>query len=123
MKSLYAAAALLVAIGIAHSFLGERYILMRLFRRDDLPKLFGDTWFTERTLRFAWHLTTIAWFGFAGILYLLAQPPVDSREIATVVAGVFLVHAAVALVASRGKHLSWIVFLSIGSLVWFGTRI
>ena len=29
------------------------------------------------------------------------------------------VHAAVALVASRGKHLSWIVFLSIGSLVWF----
>lgn len=39
---LYIAAFLTVAIGIAHSYLGEHYILIRLFRRDNLPKLFDS---------------------------------------------------------------------------------
>jgi hypothetical protein len=52
--------------GLAHSVLGERYVLMRLFRRTDLPKLFRGAELTIRTLRFAWHLTTIAWQGAAG---------------------------------------------------------
>jgi len=47
------AAALCFALGLAHSVLGERYILVHLFRRTDLPKLFGDDRFTRRTLRFA----------------------------------------------------------------------
>ncbi len=38
---LYIAAFLTFAIGVVHSILGERYILIRLFRRDNLPKLFG----------------------------------------------------------------------------------
>ncbi|WP_197017249.1 hypothetical protein [Pseudoxanthomonas suwonensis] len=62
------AAFLAIAMGLAHSVLGERDILMRLFRRADLPKLFGGTEFTARTLRFAWHVTSIAWFGFAALL-------------------------------------------------------
>jgi hypothetical protein len=53
-SALYVAAALMVGVGIAHSVLGERYILMRLFRRGELPRLFGGTEFTARTLRFAW---------------------------------------------------------------------
>ena len=52
--ALYFAAFLVVAVGIAHSYLGERYILIRLFRHEDLPKLFGSTEFTILTLRFAW---------------------------------------------------------------------
>jgi hypothetical protein len=52
--------ALVVATGIAHSYLGERYILIRLFKRGDLPKLSVGTEFTKGTLRFAWHLTTVA---------------------------------------------------------------
>ena len=36
------AAALLVLTGIAHSYLGERYLLMRLFRRDNLPEILGS---------------------------------------------------------------------------------
>jgi len=50
--ALYVAALLVVATGMAHSYFGERYLLMRLFRRNDLPKLFGSTDFTVRTLRF-----------------------------------------------------------------------
>jgi len=60
VNTFLAAAALLIpALGAAHSVLGERYILIRLFRRSDLPKLFGSDTFTRRTLRFAWHLTTV----------------------------------------------------------------
>jgi len=44
--ALYLCAILTVAIGVAHSYLGERYILIRLFRRPDLPQLFGGTEFT-----------------------------------------------------------------------------
>lgn len=41
---LYLVAAVLAAgLGLAHSILGEKYILIRLFRRTDLPKLFGGT--------------------------------------------------------------------------------
>jgi len=49
--ALYLAALLAFVVGLAHSLLGERYILRRLIRRDDLPKLFGETAFTARTLR------------------------------------------------------------------------
>ena len=36
--------------------------------------------------------------------------------------GTFAVSGVVALVGSRGKHLSWVVFLAIAALTWLGTR-
>jgi len=119
---LYLAAFLATAVGITHSFLGERYILIRLFRRDDLPKLFGSSEFTVRTLRFAWHVTTIAWWGFAVILILLANPPVTTRTIGLVIGCTFLLHFVIALIGSRGKHFSWPIFLAIGILAIYATR-
>ncbi|MFN3439722.1 MAG: hypothetical protein ACK41V_18655 [Acidovorax sp.] len=101
-------------MGIAHSYLGERYILARLFRRNDLPKLFGSTEFTARTLRFAWHITTVAWWGFAAILFLLAQQAVSFQRLSLVVAITFLLTAAITAAISRGRHLAWPVFLFIG---------
>ena len=120
--ALYFAAFLLIVVGVAHSYLGERYILIRLFRRDDLPKLFGSPDFTIRTLRFAWHLTTVAWWGFAALCVLLARPPVTPGAMGLVIGGVFLIHGAIALVASRGRHFSWPVFLAVGVLVIYATR-
>jgi len=119
---LYVAAFLTVAIGVAHSYLGERYILIRLFRRDNLPKLFGSTGFTINTLRLAWHLTTVAWWGFAAILVILAIPPFTINAFGLVIGCTFLIHSAVALVGSRGKHLSWPVFFAIGVLSIYATR-
>ena len=116
--SLYVAAFLAIAIGIAHSYLGERYLLTRLFRSATLPTLFGGTEFTERTLRFAWHVTSVAWWGFAAILIVLANPPVSSRVVGLVIGSTFLVHCAVAFFGSRGKHLSWLIFLAIAALVY-----
>ena len=113
---LYIAAFLAFIIGVIHSVLGERYILIRLFRRDNLPELFGGTEFTIQTLRFAWHITTLAFWGFAAILILLAQDAFSFENLLLVIVVTFLTIGIVALVASRGRHLAWIVFLLIGGI-------
>ena len=117
---LYVAAILTFVIGIIHSVLGERYILTRLFRRNDLPALFGGPEFTILTLRFAWHITTIAWWGFAAILILMATESLSFHNTAIVLSATFLATGLIALLASRGKHLSWIVFLTIGGICLYG---
>lgn len=123
LDSLYLLAAFLAfAVGVAHSVLGERYILIRLFRRQDLPKLFGGTAFTTRTLRFAWHLTTIAWWGAAGLFWFLARGSLSPAVASGVLAAVFLCSALLTLAASRGRHLAWIVFLVIGLVALHGAR-
>ena len=110
---------LAIFIGLVHSYLGERYILTRLFKRE-LPKLLGSDWFTKRVLRFAWHLTTIAWFGFAGILFILASPGENiQKQILMVIAGVFLVSGLVSASFTKGKHISWIFFWLISGLSFY----
>ncbi len=111
------AAMLAIAIGLVHSFLGEKYILMRLFRRP-LPKLFGDDWLTKRTLRFAWHLLTVAWFGFAAILVLLYLGMASQSNLLIAIATSFAITAVVAFAASRGRHLSWVVFGAISAICY-----
>jgi len=111
---LVAAAAIAFFIGIVHSILGERYILIRLFRRNNLPKLFGSDWFTKRTIRFAWHLTTIAWWGYGALLL----SPMNRNAVLTIVAGVFLVHGILTFAGSHGRHLAWIAFFAIALLSW-----
>ena len=112
------AAALLVLLASAHSYLGERYLLTRLFR-GDLPKLFGDVEFTRRTLRFAWHLTSVAWLGFAGMLAAGAgRSSASAPGQARIIGATFAVSGLVALVGSRGRHLSWIVLFAVAALVW-----
>lgn len=120
-SALYIAAFLGFAIGIAHSYLGERYILIRLFRRPDLPKLFGGIEFTRRTLRFGWHITSIAWWGLAWVLILLAHPPITVKDVGLPLATTFFATGACILIGSRAKHLAWIVFAVMGALTWYAT--
>ncbi len=118
----YIAAFFIVLIGVAHSYLGEKYILVRLFRKNDLPKLFGGTKFTQNTLRFAWHLTTVAWFGFALILVYLVAGQMTKQIVGNVIGLTFLIHFFVALIASKGKHFSWIVFLIISASTLYASN-
>ncbi|TQV71096.1 hypothetical protein FLL45_22475 [Aliikangiella marina] len=111
---LYAAAFLTILIGITHSYLGEKYILIRLFRRDNIPHLFGSADFTIKTLRFAWHITTIAWWGLAGIIVLTAQSALNSTNVLLVIAITFLISGFITVVASKGKHYAWVIFFLIG---------
>jgi hypothetical protein len=110
------AAALIFALGAAHSYLGERYLLMRLFRRDSLPKLLGGTEFTKQTLRFAWHLITVAWWGLALLLLQAAQGGLTATSAVQVIGWTAIVSGLFPLVFTRGRHLSWIVMFAIGAL-------
>jgi hypothetical protein len=118
-SALVSAAILAVLLAAAHSYLGERYILIRLFRREDVPKLFGGTTFTKRTLRFAWHITSVMALGFAGLLIVLAQPDgADPRVQARIIAATFAACGVVALVGSRGRHPAWLAFFVMAALAF-----
>ena len=109
------AASLTIFIGLAHSILGERYVFAKLFSLDSLPEINGSQLFTKRLLRWAWHITTLAWWGFAAILIAVAND-YGQREILIITALTFASSALVSAISSRGWHLSWIVFLSIAAI-------
>jgi hypothetical protein len=121
--ALVSAAVLTALLAAAHSYLGERYILIRLFRREDIPKLFGGTTFTKQTLRFAWHLTSVLAVGFAALLIVLARPGGGDPQVQARVIGVtFGACGVVALVGSRGRHLAWIAFFAMAALAFWAYR-
>jgi hypothetical protein len=108
------AAILLALLGLAHSVLGERYILIRLFRRE-LPPLFGSDQFTRRTLRFAWHLTTVAMWGMAALLIQLGDAPTP-QQLARTLGWTLAIAGLLPLVHTRGRHLSWVVLFAAAGL-------
>lgn len=110
---LYIAASILVLIGLAHSYLGEKYILIRLFRRDNIPHLFGGDHFTKGTLRFCWHVMSLAAFGFAAILWHISS---TDTFVLHVIGWVFLGSGGLSIYFTKGKHLSWIAFLAVSIL-------
>lgn len=112
-----AGAFLIFFIGVVHSYLGERFILMRLFRLENIPELFGDDSFTKGTLRFVWHLLTVAWFGFGLMLLWLDGEPAPKNNILHIVASVFFISALFSAGLTRGRHLSWVVFVTIAGLL------
>ena len=83
----------------------------------------NTTWhqFTKNTLRFAWHVTSIAWWGFAALLIAMAGGPPGLQTLGMIIGATFLVHFVITLVASRGRHFAWPVFLAIGSLAIYAT--
>jgi hypothetical protein len=111
---LYIAAFFAFAIGIAHSYLGERKIIAPLFERGNLPKIRGSEQTTATTIRVAWHITTYLFWAFGVILILLARDALSFQSVAAILAGTFLPMGLLSLIASRGRHVSWLPFLIIG---------
>lgn len=111
------AAIVLFVTGVAHSYLGERYLLIRLFKRDNLPPIMGSSALTAGTLRFAWHLTTVAWWGLGAIILMLAAGPVSKDQVLLAIGVTALVSSLFPIYFTRGKHLSWIAFLLVGALL------
>lgn len=121
---LLTAAGLTILGGVLHSLLGERLILGRLATHT-LPETLGSTQFTKRILRLMWHAISIAWWGIAGVLVVLASlADLDSTatRIAAIIALTFLVSSIYAFVQTRGKHFSWGLFLAIAVTIWLGIR-
>ena len=112
------AAILTVMIGLVHSWLGEVRLIGPLVSQNTRTGMLANSRFARRTLRFAWHLTTLAWWGFAAILIWLASSPVNEQSRATlmIISSLFLVTGLVTLITSRGRHLAWPVFWAIAGL-------
>ena len=119
---LYVAATLVVALGVAHSWLGERYILTRLFRRGDLPKLLGSADFTAQTLRFAWHITTVAWLGFAALLLHAGRGDLTVPGTLRILGATAVASGFLPLLFTRGRHLSWLVLFIVGGMAFWGAE-
>lgn len=112
-----AAAVLCVLLGLGHSLLGERYLIGPIVRMDGLPRILGDVGQTRTVLRFAWHLTTLLWWGIAAVLaYMAAVPAALSRPLLWMIVLVFGASGAIALVGTRGAHKSWVYFFAIAGL-------
>ena len=108
---------LLLIMGVAHSYLGERYVLIRLSKRENLPKVLGSTAFTVGTLRFVWHLTTVAWGALAFLVLSVGNGAISRDHVLTVIGITSLGSSALPLYFTRGKHLSWVIFVIVGALI------
>ena len=95
----------LVVLAVAHSALGEVKLIGPLLASEAFPKLPLPAGFAKRTLRFAWHLTSLAWLALAWALVRDA----DNRWIVAVLLGV---SGVVAHLASRGNHFAWAIFIA-----------
>jgi len=115
MTILLAAALLIFLLGATHSWLGERKLIGPLLSPERRVGLLERSVFARRVLRFAWHLTTIAWWGFAALLWAQAKLPLEQQDRAalSIIAATFFVTGFVTLIVTRGRHLAWPVFLTI----------
>lgn len=115
---------LTAVLAIAHSIVGELRILIPLEKVADLPAVGGSVRQTRRTLRFAWHVTSVFGLGFAAILLRYAQfGEFDTEQVRLlrILSATFAASFLVAIVGSRGKHPAWIVFLIVAGLTWAST--
>lgn len=117
-SALLFAAVLAVVLGAVHSWLGERRLIGPLLDPGSRTGILARSAFSRSVLRFAWHITSVAWWGMAAVLALLATSPLDSQgKLAiTAVAITFLITGVVILITSRGRHLAWPVFVAIAGL-------
>lgn len=117
---LYLAASAFVVLGVAHSYLGERFVLAPLFRLSELPGLLGSSQYMRQILRLAWHVTSLAWAGLATIVVMLAHPPLSPGAVSVAVGITACASFLSVLVFTRGKHVAaWILFLTISIITLY----
>lgn len=98
---------ILLLLALLHSLLGEQAILKPLFARSwDLGI---ERYAVERILRFAWHITSFAWIGFAAILLGCSAP--------SVIAWTCVATGLLIFFMLRG-HLAWPLFFLAACFIW-----
>jgi hypothetical protein len=96
----------LLSLAILHSFLGERLLIGPLLQHTDWPALSMGRSLGRRTLRFAWHLTSITWLGLAAMLWTNGEHNSLSAAVLLGVSGLMT------FAFSRGSHFAWALFLA-----------
>lgn len=100
------ATACLGLLAVGHSVLGEKALIGPLMTAP-LPTFSMPETFARRTLRFAWHLTSLAWLALAWALW-------STDDAAPAVAALLLVSGLITFVATRGAHFAWALFIAGG---------
>ena len=120
--------ALLIGAATAHSLLGEKVTLRRLYRHadDGTPdgRRASDEPTTRQTLRLTWHSLSVALLGYA-LLLLVAGLNVRAYanvgvEAVRVLAVVLLALALLSLSVARGRHVGWIWYAAAAVVTWVG---
>ena len=116
--TLATAAVLTVVIGIVHSWLGELRIIMPLVAGPNRAPLMENSAFARKIVRFAWHITSLTWWGIAAILAAFATGPLagHDRFVLMAIVAIFTLSGLVSIVISRGRHVGWPLFLAIAAL-------
>lgn len=111
--ALLISAGLTSLLGIVHSGLGEARLIGPLLDPAYRTGLLAKSAFARGILRFAWHLTSIAWWGLAAVTaaYALAAPGQAEAAVLTAIAATLAVSGLIVLAMSRGRHLAWPIFL------------
>ena len=121
---LIVAAVTTLVIAAMHSYLGERLILPRLLRLEDLPRLRGSVDYTRQILRWAWHLTSVAWVGLAVLFVLSIYLNPEARSVVGRLVSVVLgLSGLIVFATSRGRHVAWPLFLLAAVTGWVGSTL
>lgn len=114
---LLCAALLTFCIGVAHSWLGEVKLIGPLTAPETRSGMLAQSGLARNVLRFAWHITTIAWWGLAAVLVLLAQQPLAGAGKAAILAiALTFFFTGLACLPGGRRHWAWAVFLLIAAL-------
>lgn len=110
-------AVIMTGLAVVHSWLGERRLIGPLLAPEMRAGLLARSRFARRVLRFAWHLTSVAFVALAAPLAVYAFAPVDApARLALRLIGVgLLTMGVITLASSRGRHLAWPFFMGAGA--------
>ncbi|MEM1078850.1 MAG: hypothetical protein AAGI09_10020 [Pseudomonadota bacterium] len=101
------AALCLLLVSAMHSGLGGRNLIDPICRLPDLPVILGDRRNSVLTLKFGWHFLSLFWVVLAALLFRLDMEATGFVQIFLLVLALqFALCGAIALIASRGRHLS-----------------
>jgi hypothetical protein len=111
MQLLFVSAGITTLIAVLHSYLGEKKILPRLLA--NTGSIFRDPALIRSILRWAWHLTSLAWIALALLLVAMTRVPADARTLpVAIIAGYLALSGLICFVTTRGRHIAWPFFLA-----------
>ncbi len=98
---------IIAVIGLIHSFLGEKVIVKPLLAGSSLSG------FANRTVRIAWHMTTLFWFAIAACFIALQFGTGKFvKHFLLIQAVAFGIAFIISIMNSKGRHISWTGFLA-----------
>lgn len=112
-----AAALMLFLVGLMHSLLGGRWLINPILAKEDLPIILGSLQNSKMTLLIGWHVLTLFWWGQAVVLIVMYLDVALAGQAVLLTLGVVsAITGGLAIVLSRGRHLSWVFFFPISVL-------